>query len=146
MIIDIHAHVSAPPERYAYQANMMASRAPAKRVLKLDDEIVQKGLKSHLRFLEEARTDMQSVIEHRITTAKTVALRAVREWIRGRQAELRTSITELNEQMGRDAATRDRAVAEAHRRNGDIEEILRTCDNYLSRLARSMGNRSVASR
>jgi predicted TIM-barrel fold metal-dependent hydrolase len=59
MIIDVHAHVSAPPELYAYQANMLASRAPAKRVLKLDDELVHKGLKGHLRFLEEAKTDMQ---------------------------------------------------------------------------------------
>jgi predicted TIM-barrel fold metal-dependent hydrolase len=59
MIIDVHAHVSAPPELYAYQANMLASRAPAKRILKIEDEKVQQGLKSHLKFLEEARTDMQ---------------------------------------------------------------------------------------
>jgi len=59
MIIDVHAHVSAPPELYAYQANMLASRAPSKKVLKIDDETVEKGLKSHLKFLEEAGTDMQ---------------------------------------------------------------------------------------
>ncbi len=59
MIIDVHAHVSAPPELYAYQANMMASRSPGKKRFTLDDEKVEKGLKSHLRFLEEAKTDMQ---------------------------------------------------------------------------------------
>jgi predicted TIM-barrel fold metal-dependent hydrolase len=59
MIIDVHAHVSAPPELYAYQANMLASRSPGKKVLKIDDEKVEKGLKNHLRFLEEAKTDMQ---------------------------------------------------------------------------------------
>jgi predicted TIM-barrel fold metal-dependent hydrolase len=57
MIIDVHAHVSAPPELYAFQANLLASRAG--KALKLDDEKVEKGLKSHLKFLEEAKTDMQ---------------------------------------------------------------------------------------
>ncbi len=55
MIIDVHAHVSAPPELYAYQANMMASRAPAKRILKLEDEKVEKGLKSHLKVSGRGR-------------------------------------------------------------------------------------------
>src|SRR5215210_1104031 len=59
MIIDVHAHVSAPPELYAYQANMMASRSPGKKRFTLEDEKVERGLKNHLRFLEEAKTDMQ---------------------------------------------------------------------------------------
>jgi predicted TIM-barrel fold metal-dependent hydrolase len=60
MIIDVHAHVSAPPEFYAYQANLLASRGGQRKSLpKLDDEKIEKGLKSHLKFLEEAKTDMQ---------------------------------------------------------------------------------------
>jgi hypothetical protein len=96
--------------------------------------------------LAESRTDMQSLIEQRITTAKTVALRAVREWIRARQAELRSSITELGEQMGRDADTRAKAVAEARKRISDIDEIVRTCDNYIGQLSRSMWDRPGATR
>jgi OH-DDVA meta-cleavage compound hydrolase len=60
MIIDVHAHVSAPPELYAYQANLLASRGgQRKQVLKLDDEKIEKGMKKHLDFLVEAKTDMQ---------------------------------------------------------------------------------------
>ncbi len=60
MIIDVHAHVSAPPELYAYQANLLASRGgQRKSTVKLDDEKIEKGLKSHLKFLEEVQTDMQ---------------------------------------------------------------------------------------
>jgi OH-DDVA meta-cleavage compound hydrolase len=60
MIIDVHAHVSAPPELYAYQANLLASRGgQRKSTPKLDDDKVEKALKPHLRFLEEAKTDMQ---------------------------------------------------------------------------------------
>ena len=55
MIIDIHAHVSAPPELYAFQANLLASRGAQRRSrLKLDDEKIEKALERHLKFLEEA--------------------------------------------------------------------------------------------
>jgi predicted TIM-barrel fold metal-dependent hydrolase len=60
MIIDCHAHVSAPPELYAYQANLLASRGgQRKSTFRCDDEKVEKALKPHLRFLDEAKTDMQ---------------------------------------------------------------------------------------
>ncbi|MCZ6771136.1 MAG: amidohydrolase family protein [Proteobacteria bacterium] len=60
MIIDIHAHVSAPPELYAFQANLLASRGAQRRSrLKLDDEKIEKALERHLKFLEEAGTDTQ---------------------------------------------------------------------------------------
>src|SRR5262249_55760974 len=60
MIIDVHAHVSAPVELYAYQASLLASRGgQRKSMFKIEDEKVEKALKPHLRFLEEAGTDMQ---------------------------------------------------------------------------------------
>jgi predicted TIM-barrel fold metal-dependent hydrolase len=60
MIIDVHAHISAPPELYAYQAGLLASRGgQRKSKLKVDDEEVIKALKPHLNFLKEAGTDMQ---------------------------------------------------------------------------------------
>jgi predicted TIM-barrel fold metal-dependent hydrolase len=60
MIIDVHAHISAPPELYAYQANLLASRGgQRKTLLKVDDEKVQKAAKKHLEFLDKAKTDLQ---------------------------------------------------------------------------------------
>ncbi len=60
MIIDIHAHVSAPAELYAYQANLLASRGgQRKSTLKVEDEKVETALKPHLKFLDEAGTDLQ---------------------------------------------------------------------------------------
>src|SRR5436309_6835635 len=60
MIIDIHAHVSAPAELYAYQANLLASRGSQRKAMyKADDEKVEQALTPHLKFLEEAGTDMQ---------------------------------------------------------------------------------------
>lgn len=60
MIIDIHGHITAPPELYAYQANLLASRGSQRRShLKVSDERVQQALKSHLKFLEEFGIDTQ---------------------------------------------------------------------------------------
>ena len=62
MIIDIHAHVSAPAELYSYQAHLLASRGGQRRsTFKADDEKVADALKPHLRFLKEAGTDLQLV-------------------------------------------------------------------------------------
>ncbi len=60
MIIDIHGHISAPPELYAFQANLLASRGSQRRSrLKMDDERVQQALKPHLNFLDEFGIDLQ---------------------------------------------------------------------------------------
>ncbi len=60
MIIDIHAHVSAPAELYAFQANLLASRGGNRRSRpKMDDQKIEEALQPHLKFLQEAGTDMQ---------------------------------------------------------------------------------------
>ncbi len=84
--------------------------------------------------LVEARTDMQTVIDQRVTTSKTLALRAVREWIRSRRAELESSISALDALARRDAAERSAAVAEARERVASVDELISTCDSYLSKL------------
>lgn len=62
MVIDIHGHISAPPELYAYQANLLASRGSQRKShFKVDDERVEKTLKPHLKFLEEFGIDMQLI-------------------------------------------------------------------------------------
>jgi OH-DDVA meta-cleavage compound hydrolase len=71
MIIDCHAHVSAPVQLWAYKANLLAHRGSHGRggVKVTDDEIRHAvevehfggGDKSHMAFLEEVGTDAQIV-------------------------------------------------------------------------------------
>jgi 4-oxalmesaconate hydratase len=68
MIIDAHAHFTAPEALYAYKANLLASRGHGRGRLKLsDDQIVAAlnlpvhGGTSHLKQLEEVGTDIQII-------------------------------------------------------------------------------------
>jgi Dynamin family len=84
----------------------------------------------------EARSDLQAVVDQRVTTARALALRAVREWIRARKHELESSIAELNRQATRDAEQRRVATAGARARVDDLRKLIRTCDNHIERLTR----------
>jgi OH-DDVA meta-cleavage compound hydrolase len=60
MVIDVHGHVSAPPELYAFEANLLASRGSLRRPrLRLDDEKIEAALQPHLRFLDRMGIDLQ---------------------------------------------------------------------------------------
>lgn len=68
MIIDIHAHFTAPEKLFAYKANLLASRARNRGTVKLsDDEIIAAlnkpvhGGNSHLEQLDEVGTDVQII-------------------------------------------------------------------------------------
>ena len=69
MIIDIHGHVVAPPELYAYQSSLLASRgAHGKGRLHIDDERLINAVwnsrqepKTHLELLNEVGTDIQFI-------------------------------------------------------------------------------------
>ncbi|MGY9004790.1 MAG: amidohydrolase family protein [Alphaproteobacteria bacterium] len=68
MIIDIHAHFSAPEKLFAYKANILASRGRSRGAVKLsDDEILGAlnkkvhGGNSHLEQLDEVGTDIQII-------------------------------------------------------------------------------------
>src|SRR5680860_400505 len=71
MIIDIHGHVSAPPELYAYKAGLLSHRgAGGKRSLRISDERLHEALNapstsfgnmSHIQHLEEAGIDVQLI-------------------------------------------------------------------------------------
>ncbi len=68
MIIDIHAHFTAPDELFAYKANLLASRGAGRGGLKLSDEKILAALNkpvhggaSHLQQLKEVGTDLQIV-------------------------------------------------------------------------------------
>lgn len=70
MIIDSHAHVSAPAELWAYKASLLASRGSHGRggVKVTDDQIryaveehAEIGPHSHMHYLDHVKTDMQMV-------------------------------------------------------------------------------------
>jgi OH-DDVA meta-cleavage compound hydrolase len=68
MIIDIHAHFTAPEALYAYKANLLASRGWGRGRLKLSDDAIVAALNqpvhggtSHLQQLDEVGTDMQII-------------------------------------------------------------------------------------
>ena len=44
MIIDIHAHFTAPPELFAYKSNLLAGRGASVNKLKLSDEKIVAAL------------------------------------------------------------------------------------------------------
>lgn len=68
MIIDIHAHFTAPAELFAYKSNLLASRSRPRDGLKLKDELIVSALKkpvhggaSHLEQLDEVGTNYQII-------------------------------------------------------------------------------------
>ena len=70
MIIDCHAHVSAPAELWAYKASQIASRGTHGRggVKVTDDQIrhaveehAEIGLFSHMDYIDHVKTDYQMV-------------------------------------------------------------------------------------
>ena len=68
MIIDIHAHFTAPEKLFAYKANLLASRGRSRGVVKLSDDEITAALNkpvhggtSHLAQLIEVGTDVQII-------------------------------------------------------------------------------------
>jgi len=62
MVIDIHGHVSAPLELYAYQAQQIASRGfHGKGRPAVDDEKVIAACTSHIELLQRLRIDLQLI-------------------------------------------------------------------------------------
>jgi uncharacterized membrane protein len=84
--------------------------------------------------LAEAKVDLQTVIDYRINTAKALIARAVREWLRTRETELKTSIAELQAQINRDAQARAQKVTTARERATQLQKIVKSCDHDLDQL------------
>ena len=69
MIIDVHGHVSAPTELWAYKANILSARGSHGRggVNVSDDEIraaanrKENWAKGHLDYLKDHGTDLQLI-------------------------------------------------------------------------------------
>lgn len=70
MVIDVHGHVVAPPELYAYQASLLASRgAHGRGALHISDERLVNAVwgsrmgepATHVQLLDEVGTDVQFI-------------------------------------------------------------------------------------
>jgi predicted TIM-barrel fold metal-dependent hydrolase len=62
MIIDVHGHVSAPAELYAYKATLLASRGyHGKGSPGIGDELMHQAVRRHLDLLESVGTDVQFI-------------------------------------------------------------------------------------
>jgi 4-oxalmesaconate hydratase len=68
MIIDIHAHFTAPDKLFAYKSNLLAARSRPRDKLKLSDELIKEALNkpvhggaSHLEQLDQVGTDYQII-------------------------------------------------------------------------------------
>jgi 4-oxalmesaconate hydratase len=62
IVIDVHGHVTAPPELYAYKSLLLASRGEhGKGGLKIPDELVAKAAQPHVDLLKKVGTDMQLI-------------------------------------------------------------------------------------
>jgi hypothetical protein len=85
--------------------------------------------------LLEAKGDLQTVVDQRILTAKSLAAMAVREWIRTRDSELKASILALNEQLKRDDQARQQAAQAANQRVGDLTRLTRTSQDLVKKLS-----------
>ena len=62
MVIDVHGHLSAPPELYAYKSNLLASRGYHGRGNPgITDERMREAATPHLKLLEGVGTDVQFI-------------------------------------------------------------------------------------
>lgn len=62
MIIDVHAHVTPPPEVYAYNYNLLVTEGASGRGdLKLSGDSLEASLQEHIRQVREVGTDCQLI-------------------------------------------------------------------------------------
>lgn len=81
MIIDSHGHVTAPPELYAYQSSLMASRGVhGKGRPNISDERMEAALKPHLDALKQVGTDLQLISPRPFWTAHYLKPERIVHW------------------------------------------------------------------
>jgi predicted TIM-barrel fold metal-dependent hydrolase len=60
-VLDVHGHMSGPPQVRAWAYNLIALRSPEESQLELEDAEVEKALERHLTVLDERRIDVQLI-------------------------------------------------------------------------------------
>ncbi len=59
-VIDVHGHMSTPPEFRAYAYNLIAVRSPGEGELEISDEAMKPALQRHLKMMHERNVQMIS--------------------------------------------------------------------------------------
>jgi predicted TIM-barrel fold metal-dependent hydrolase len=59
-VLDVHGHISTPPEFFAHAAFLLASNSPA-RQLQITDERLEEAQERHLNFLDERNVEVQLI-------------------------------------------------------------------------------------
>lgn len=60
-VLDVHGHMSGPPQVRAWAYNLIVLRSPGEGQLELADAELEKALERHLKVLDERRIDVQLV-------------------------------------------------------------------------------------
>jgi len=59
-VLDVHGHISTPPDYFAYAASIMAANGP-QRKLAIPDELLEKSQQRHLEQLDDRQVDVQLI-------------------------------------------------------------------------------------
>src|SRR6185369_4183925 len=60
-VLDVHGHMSGPPQVRAWAYNLISLRSPGDGALELSDAELEQALERHLKVLDERRIDVQLV-------------------------------------------------------------------------------------
>lgn len=61
MIIDVHGHLSAPPELYAHKSLLLSGRGYHLGKVQVSDDRMEQASQKHLQLLKDAGTDLQLI-------------------------------------------------------------------------------------
>jgi predicted TIM-barrel fold metal-dependent hydrolase len=81
-VIDVHGHMSTPPQFRAYAYNLIALRTPGEGGLDLSEEAMEGPLKRHLRMLDERGIDVQMISARPVAYMHWEAAFLVENWSR----------------------------------------------------------------
>lgn len=81
MIIDVHGHVSAPPELYAYKSNLLSSRGyHGKGSAGISDERMHQAAQRHVELLKSVGTDVQFISPRPFQLMHSATPEAIVRW------------------------------------------------------------------
>lgn len=81
-VIDIHGHMSTPPQFRAYAYNLIALRSPTEGTLEISNELMNTALDRHIQMLDERQIDVQLISPRPIAMMHWEAPFIVQKWTR----------------------------------------------------------------
>ncbi len=81
-VIDVHGHMSTPPQFRAYAYNLIALRSPGEGELEISDELMETALGRHLKMMDERNIDIQMISARPVAMMHWEAAFIVEGWTR----------------------------------------------------------------